>query len=103
MIIKDKTTYLNYIQDVENKVKKLYNNIGLVPLSDVQRQSIEKICAQIFSKTALLSIRVTATTGFIPNSDWIQFKQEVNGLYEQLSNTVNAVIAAEEIHTNITR
>lgn len=102
MIIKDETVYLNYIQDIENKVNNLCKNISHIPLSDAQRQSIEKICTRIFSQTALLSTR--AKLGLILNSDWIQFKQEINGLYEQLSNTVNtATVAAEKIKASVTR
>lgn len=104
MIIKDETVYLNYIKDIENKVDNLRKNISYIPLSDTQRQSIEKICTQIFSQTALLSIRAKSKSGLILNSDWLRFKQETNGLYEQLSNIVNtATVAAEKIKANVIR
>lgn len=103
MIIKDKSVYLNYIQDIENKVNGLCKSISVIPLLDAQKQSIEKICAQIFSKTALLSMRAKSKTGLISNSDWVCFKQEIDGLYEQLSDAVNKTIAVEKLKATITR
>ena len=86
MNIKDKSVYLNYIQDIENKINNLCTGANLAMLSDAQKQSVEKIRTQIMAKAALFSIRATSKTGLIPHADWILFKQEIDGLCKQLAD-----------------
>ncbi|MCM1294043.1 MAG: hypothetical protein NC311_00575 [Muribaculaceae bacterium] len=72
-----------------------------IPISDMHKQSIEKQRMQILANITLLAHRATLDVGFIPYFQWIQFQQEIDDLYKQLSDTVNHAGANYNAQTNV--
>ncbi len=101
MIKKDASIYLDYIKDMETKVKNLCDGITSIAISDIHKQAIEKQRMQIFSKITLLAHRATCDVGFIPHFQWIQCQKEIDDLYKQLSDTVNQAMAYHKAQTNM--
>lgn len=93
MIKKDTSVYLDYIKDTEAKVKNLCDGITSIAISDIHKQAIEKNRIKILAKTGALTQKASTEVGFIPNFQWNQFKKEVDGLYKQLSDSVNQAAA----------
>ena len=88
MIVKDKSIYLNYVKDIEEKIKKLCSNVSFVTMPDTLKQDPEKVRVKISAKLALLTQKANQPE-LIPNAEWVNFKQEINALYQELADKVN--------------
>ena len=97
MIVTDKSVYLDYVQSIKNKVDKICEKTA----STVMSNAVTKIRARIFAKILLITELANQEVGFIPNSDWIKYKNEIDGLYEQLVELVNGRASHSKISTNI--
>ena len=89
MIFKDKSVYLNYAKDIENKVNNLCAKVSLTTMQNPLKQEIEKIRVKILAKVFLIKNLANQETGLIPNSDWIQYQKDIDTLYKQLSDSIN--------------
>lgn len=98
MIVTDKSVYLNYVNDIENKVKSLCSNVSFAAMQDTLKQDIEKTRVQIMSKVFLIKNLVNQKTGLIPNSDWVQYQKDINALYKQLSDKINKAVSYSKTH-----
>lgn len=99
MIKKDKSVYLDYIQDIKTKVDGLCAKIAPNAMS----KDIEKIRVKISGKLALLTQKAKSDT-LIPNADWVKFKQDIDALYQELADKVNRCAAcAQQMNNGIIR
>jgi hypothetical protein len=98
MIVKDKSVYLNYVKDIENKVKSLCSNVSFATMQDKLKQDIEKTRVQIMSKVFLIKNLANQETGLIPNSDWVQYQKEIDSLYQNLSSMVKKATTYSKPH-----
>ncbi len=89
MIIKDKSIYLNYVKDIENKVNDICKKISLATMQGPIKQDIEKTRIKILGKVFLIKNLANQETGLIPNSDWLQYQKDIDTLYKQLSDSIN--------------
>ena len=96
MIIKDKSIYLDYTKDIATKVNALCAKIPTE--QSTHRQDIEKIRAKISAKILLITELANQKVGLIPNSDWMQYKKEIDSLYNQLSTKVKQALAHPVSH-----
>lgn len=84
-IIKDKTKYLNYVNDIESKVNNIWNIAKNTPLSDNLKGQIQTIYDRILSRTSLVELKVNEETGLIPNCEWIGWQKEIDDLFGELT------------------
>ena len=99
MIKKDKSVYLDYVQDIKTKVDGLCAKVAPGAAS----KDIEKLRVKIAAKTTLLTQKANQD-GLIPNADWVKFKQEIDALYQELADNVNRCAAcAQQINNSIIR
>lgn len=101
MIIKDKSIYLDYVEDIENKMKNLCKNISSATMQDSLKQDIEKTRVDILAKIFLIRNLAEQETGFIPNIDLVRYKKEINELYEHLSNIVKGRVLRHNTNEKI--
>lgn len=99
MIKKDKSVYLDYVQDIKTKVDGLCAKVAPGTAS----KDIEKLRVKIVAKTTLLTQKANSDK-LIPNADWVKFKQEIDSLYQELADKVNRCAAcAQQIDNSISR
>ncbi|MBQ7185890.1 MAG: hypothetical protein IJR92_03740 [Alphaproteobacteria bacterium] len=89
MIVTDESVYLNYVKDIENKIKSLCSNVSFAAMQDTLKQDIEKTRAQIMSKVFLIRNLANQKKCIISNSDWVQYQKDINALCKQLSDKIN--------------
>ncbi|MFQ6739721.1 MAG: hypothetical protein ACLRFJ_03600 [Alphaproteobacteria bacterium] len=99
MIKKDKSVYLDYITDIGKKVNALCAKVAPGAVS----KDIEKLRVKIAAKTTLLTQKANSDK-LIPNADWVNFKQEIDSLYQELADKVNRCAAcAPQMNNSIVR
>lgn len=102
MINMDKSAYLNYAKDIENKVNSLCANISLSALPDATKQDIKNTRLKISTITFLITDLAKREIGTIPYSDWKKYQDDINELYNHLSHTIQQSITHSQ-STAITR
>ena len=74
--------------------------VETTPISKAAKQDIDKICINIFAKTSLLTLKANQEVGLIPNIEWMQYKQDIEKLYQSLSNAVQQAVACSKKKDN---
>lgn len=99
MIKKDKSVYLDYIKDIETKVNTLCAKVAPGATS----KDIEKLRIKIAAKTTFLTQKANSDR-LIPNADWVNFKEEIDVLYQELADNVSRyATCTQQIDNSISR
>lgn len=91
MLRKDESLYLDYAQDILNKVDCLWEKIIPIVIPDKQKQELQEQRINILAKVDLLKMKAKSKY-LIPNATWIQIKKEIDDLYLRFFNSVNPFI-----------
>ncbi len=93
MIIQDKKGYLDYIKRMEADVNNLYNSINSNLVSETSKKEVEKIRSKILGKLVVISVKLS-DYDIIMQSDWEEYKKQIDDLYKEMSDKVNQIIAS---------
>ena len=93
MIIQDKKGYSDYIKRMEVDVNNLYNSINSNLVSETSKKEVEKIRSKILGKLVVISVKLS-DYDIIMQSDWEEYKKQIDDLYKEMSDKVNQIIAS---------
>ncbi len=83
MIIKDKTIYLNYVNDVKSKIANILKNIEQASLTDTTKEKIRINCLKIDAITSLIELHANSPR-LIPNIEWLGWQKDIDDLFNEM-------------------